>query len=100
MNRVAIEIGEDRFRQSLNAAVLRNNRFVTNVVSRVLKLERDLPSVSKILQHREEQRTFHVTERDGELIEASSKVFDLEPRVLRHHRQCLFFDGQQDDGFM
>ena len=40
MNRIAVEIGEDRFGHSLNAAVLRNNRFVTDVVSRVLKLER------------------------------------------------------------
>src|SRR6202041_3225946 len=89
MNRVAVEIGEDRFGHSLNAAVLRNDRFVTDVVSRVLKLERDLPCVSKILQHREEQRGLHVTERDGELLEASTKNFALEPRVLWPHCQCL-----------
>src|SRR5580700_8744415 len=100
MNRVAVEIGKDRFGHSLNAAVLRNNRFVTDVVSRVLKLERDLPCVSKILQHREQQWVLHVAERDGELIEASTKNFDLEPRVLCHHWQCLFFDGEQDDCFM
>ena len=54
MNRVAVEIGEDRFRHPIKPPVLRNNRFVTDVVSSVLKLERDLPSMSKIFEHREE----------------------------------------------
>jgi hypothetical protein len=53
MNRVAVEIGEDRLGHSLNAAVLGDDCFVTDVVSRVLKLEGDLPRVSQILQHRE-----------------------------------------------
>jgi hypothetical protein len=84
MNRIAVEIGEDRFGHSMNAAVLRGDRFVTDVVSRVLKVEGDLPRVSQILQHREEQWVVHVAERHGELIEAFSKYFDLEPRVLWH----------------
>src|ERR1700735_2424087 len=62
MNRVAVEIREDRFGHSLNAAVLRNDGFATDVVSRVLKLERDFPDVSKILQHWEEQWVLHVAE--------------------------------------
>ena len=100
MNRIAVEIGEDRFGYSMNAAFLRDDRFVTDVVSRVLKLEGDLPRVSQILQHREEQRVLDVAERNEELLEAFSKYFDLEPRVLWHHWQCLFFDGEQDDCFV
>jgi hypothetical protein len=52
MNRIAIEIGEDRFGHSMNAAFLCDNRFVTDVVSRILKLKGDLRRVSQILQHR------------------------------------------------
>jgi hypothetical protein len=50
MNRIAVEIGADRFGHSMNAAFLRDDRFVTDVVSRVLKLKGDLPRVSQILQ--------------------------------------------------
>src|SRR5258708_15962076 len=100
MNRVAVEIGEDRLGHSMNAAVLRDDRFVTDVVSRVLKLEGDLPRVSQILEHRDEQRVLHVAERNGELIEALSKYFDLQPGVLCHHRHCRFFYGDYDNGFL
>ena len=41
VNRVAVEIGEDRFGHSMKAAVLRDDRFVTDVVSRVISLKGD-----------------------------------------------------------